>query len=623
MEGSSKKTHWHPWLALGLVPALLYLGLFCAFTYPLIERFSTHLFCDTGDGLQNVWNIWWVNKAVTELGTHPWFTREVQFPHGTTLIGQTLNPFNGFVCVGLLPFLSLTQAHNAMVVFSFMMGGLTAFWLAHHVTKSYPGSLVGGAVYTFSSYHFAHAQGHLQLVSLEWIPLFLLSWLVLLHRPSVRAGLFAAGALFLVILCDYYYFFCSVVAAVLILAYYGLRARKLSWKQILWNDLLRINPFSRQALETETFRSIVRRWPEFRARYLAPLAAFAVAALCSSGVLAITLLATGARDPFFPPGHPPDLFSLDLPAVLIPGGHWRFAEWTRWYWSRLPGVIHESSVHLGVSVLALTAIAWACRRRAGARDLGLWLTVLLVFFVLALGPYLRVGGSPLGYVKLPYAWMTDLFPPLTLGGMPVRLIVMVTLAAGVLAAAGIGVLARAGTAGRLAAAAFVLLWAFEIAPSERPASRLETPRYVTLLQEQPGREAVFDLVSGLSEGLYWQTVYDRPQAFGYISRWPRSVKVKNNQIRRLEHRAQWELLYPRFGIRYLIAPAGTAADRRHSGIRRMYADHNAELYDLLGTRDVKEPVKPWAPPPPAPAIRNGPAGTARHPQPVLRPGSVR
>ena len=61
--------------------------------------------------------------------------------------------------------------------------------------------------------------------------------------------------------------------------------------------------------------------------------------------------------------HPPKEFSLDLLAPVIPGGHWRFADLTQPFWSRLPGNIHESSVHVGVSVIGLAGYTWIRRRR--------------------------------------------------------------------------------------------------------------------------------------------------------------------------------------------------------------------------------------------------------------------
>ncbi len=35
-----------------IVPLILYFAIFCVYTYPWISRFSTHYFCDMGDGIQ-------------------------------------------------------------------------------------------------------------------------------------------------------------------------------------------------------------------------------------------------------------------------------------------------------------------------------------------------------------------------------------------------------------------------------------------------------------------------------------------------------------------------------------------------------------------------------------------
>ena len=66
----------------GLLPSLFYFLCFYGLTYPLLNHFSTNFFCDGGDGYQNVWNIWWVNKAVTELHCHSWKTSFLHYPHG-------------------------------------------------------------------------------------------------------------------------------------------------------------------------------------------------------------------------------------------------------------------------------------------------------------------------------------------------------------------------------------------------------------------------------------------------------------------------------------------------------------------------------------------------------------
>ena len=73
------------------------------------------------------------------------------------------------------------------------------FWLTHYFIKSYAASLLSGFMFTFSNFHFMHAQGHMQFVALQWLPLFLLSWFMLLNKPSTVNAIFAALALFLVI----------------------------------------------------------------------------------------------------------------------------------------------------------------------------------------------------------------------------------------------------------------------------------------------------------------------------------------------------------------------------------------------------------------------------------------
>ncbi len=203
------------WVGL---PLVIYLVFFLFFTWPWIAHFNTYFFTDAGDGLQNVWNMWWVDKSIVDLHQLPWFTNYLHYPHGVTLLGQTLNPFNGFVGIGLMHVfgMSLVQAFNTMIIFSFVMSGITAFWLCYYFTKKYVPSLIGGFIFTFSSYHFAHAIGHMQLVSLEWMPLFILLWWKLLVKPSYRLAIGASLALLLVLFCDYYYFLYSVTVAAFI-----------------------------------------------------------------------------------------------------------------------------------------------------------------------------------------------------------------------------------------------------------------------------------------------------------------------------------------------------------------------------------------------------------------------
>lgn len=534
-------------LKMLLAPAALYLAAFALLTWPLITQFPTHLFADRGDGVQNYWNLWWMHRSIVEMHAPFWKTPYLHYPIGTSLLGHTLNPFNGLMAIPLIPFLGLLPAYNFIVVFSFVMGGVTAFWLARHLTRAYWPSILGGAIFTFSAYHFAHAEGHMQLVSLEWLPLFALLWYLAVTRPRPLFGIGAALALFAVLLCDYYYAFFSALLGILVVIWQALRLRR---------PLFFLSP-----------------------PYLAPFAAFAALALATSGPVVISLLLLARSDPLTG-AHGALENSLDLLAPFIPGGHWRFAELTRGYWSRLPGFIHESSVYLGWSVIGLIGYVWARRGRAPLAGARLWFAALALFLVLGLGPVLNVWGSPVGPYALPYAWLEALLPPLALSGVPVRMMAMVTLAASVIAAAGFKMLLSGPGWGRLAAVLLVAVLTIEYLPRPLPASTLSTPPYVAALAAQKDDKGVLDTVANQTMVLYYQTVHQKPIALGYIARIPKSVADVDFQIRELYDRRDYAKLRREFGIRYVVTQPGFEVSAPGLPVRLLHDGPDARVWDL-------------------------------------------
>ena len=502
-----------------LIPLSLYFVVFCILTFPLICRFSSHFFCDMGDGLQNVWNMWWVNKAVTQLHTSPWYTTYLHYPYGTSLQGQTLNVFNGFMGIVLLKFMSLVQAHNFIVIFSFVMGGLTAFFLAHYLTESYWGSITAGCVFTFSNYHFAHAEGHLQLVSLEWLPLFMLCVFILINRPSIIMAAASAAALFAVILCDYYYFLFCLISTLLIL---------------IW-----------RVMQPGGLAEIVKR------SSLVPLVVFAVAVISSSGVIVFALLSLNEYDPLLG-AHNPEEFSSDLLAPFIPGGHWRFAELTKAYWSKLPGNIHESSVFVGLAVISLLVWTWVRRNESRVKNVNLWYSLLLIFFVLSLGPVLHIWGVAFPRIIMPYSLCETLLPFLRLSGCPVRMMVMVTLFSAVICAAGFKTFFEGRPGVRMVLISWLLVLVLEYVPKPIPSSQVQVPKYVEVLKGLPDARGVIDLAASESLGLYYQTVHERPMAFGYTSRTPTSVRQRDLEIMALLKLREIGRLRREYKFDYLI-----------------------------------------------------------------------
>jgi len=143
---------------------------------------------------------------------------------------------------------------------------------------------------------------------------------------------------------------------------------------------------------------------------------------------------------------------------------------------------------------------------------------------------------------------------LRLSGVPVRMIVMTQLAAAVLCAWGLDHILRTKRPGRLVVAIGLGLLVFEYLPAPIPATRLETPSYIEFLRGLPTRGGLADLHAGPNSPhtLLWQTRHGKPIAFGYVSRVPRSVALKDGELWKLLERGQYQEACSRFRISEIV-----------------------------------------------------------------------
>jgi hypothetical protein len=226
---------WRRW-HLGALVAHLLLSAF--FAWPLlISIFSGSGSLTPGELLvdrnQNLWNLWWVRQALFE-GRNPFVTDMIWYPTPVTLYYHTLNVSNGLLAVPLLSVFSLTTTYNLVVLFSFVTAGYGAFLLVHYLCGNRWAALVGSVVFAYSAYHIATMRGLLQLISLEWMPFFvLLLLLAVSHSPwrslrdvgpwLLKRGLPASASLLLVSLVDWYYTLYALMLGGLIGLYYLVR----------------------------------------------------------------------------------------------------------------------------------------------------------------------------------------------------------------------------------------------------------------------------------------------------------------------------------------------------------------------------------------------------------------
>ena len=511
------------------------------FTWPLVMNFlpgagtSTPGFMRV-DRDQNLWNLWWTREALLS-GRNPFVTDMIWYPEPQSLYYHTLNVFNGLIAVPLLSFFSLPTTYNVIVFLSFVLAGWGAFLLVHYLCGNRWAALAGSVVFAYSAFHIATMRGLLQLISLEWVPFFVLFLLMAVFEgklPSRRAALRwlvtralpAAVFLLLVTLVDWYYTLYSLMLAALLGLY------------IVW----------RRARATPDGGST---WRE-RLAPLGRLAAVGVLYLFLAAPLLVPTFRELATARYMVPEPDAALrHSADLLAYLMPPrGHllWGAAFSWRDSWP-FGGDTYEVYITYTALLLALIGLALRPGARPDSETAGdrgqvhlprhpgkrFWGVSALLFFLLSLGPVLQVNGIQVRSVPftgipllMPYGLLENL-PVFNISRSPDRFDMPLTLCLAVLVGYGITALAVRISNARLGKPAMILsliavaLIVVELMPFPYPQSTADVPRWYQQLDKEPGDFSILELPP---QGDYWhgayrmyfQTAHGKPIFGGYISR---------------------------------------------------------------------------------------------------------
>ncbi len=463
-----------------------YLALAAASTWPLLPRFTREIGGDRGDAWQTLWGFWWFRDALGR-GTSPFFCDALRWPWGVPLWLQT---FDLPAAVALLPAWALVPAvpevalYNAVLFASYPLAGLTASLLCVELWGDRLAGFLAGALYTTSTYHFAHALGHLHVVSMEWSPLYFLGLVRTFRRSGPGGPLLGGAGLALATFASPYH---------LLLCALGTLALVAAWARAEGRRLL--------------------SGPVLRRAVLLGLTFLALAGWLLAG------MARSARSEPFSGAHDAVFYSADLLSFFVPNAA---SAWRDGFgaWRRFTGNAAESAAYVGYVPLLL-AVGAGWRAKASRA----WLLVAAFGFALALGPFLHVGGEVYRGVLLPYGWLERLLPALRLGGVPTRLSWLVTLGVTVAAGAMLAQLVRSGRRGPVLACAVAALALAESWPHAFVTSSWPAPRFLRNLALDPERWAVLDATDPQRQ-LWHGVLHRHPQVGGYVTRAPARLDAR-------------------------------------------------------------------------------------------------
>ncbi len=187
-----------------LMVFLGYVILAIVATYPLILDMNHSIYGYPGDSTGSIWYIWWRKFAIVH-GLSPTLIPFVSAPFGADYSASINVP--GYMFPQILIALVVNEifAYNVCLILSFIIAGITMYYLARYLTKNRAAAAIAGLIFAFSPFHFAHAMGHLGIVmGLQWLPLYALCLMKLCAKPGWK-GILGTGIVFAVMsLTDYY-----------------------------------------------------------------------------------------------------------------------------------------------------------------------------------------------------------------------------------------------------------------------------------------------------------------------------------------------------------------------------------------------------------------------------------
>jgi len=486
----------------------IYLVVAFALFLPIIKNPFNTLVGSTYDVYQNMWNYWWIKYAIIN-HLSIYYTQLLGWPYGVNLAYMTLQPITGLVSI---PFqsVSLPFAYNAMFFLGFLVTGIGAYALAKLFTSNKYSAFIAGFIFTFSAFHIAQSYGHAQWFFIGWIALFFYFFIKMIEGNGLEKYEMALGAgimfTLVVFMGDVEPGIITAIAALVILLMYALL--KDMRKKFLDIRLL-------YALAIMIAVTLILGSLGFYHILSAVLSSRSATTINEMNTLQNNMQWSDNLFSFFLPSYYNSIF-------------YGYAVHDYYYIYGIGGPQDRVS-YIGYIAMAL-ALYGAYKSFDKSK---IWLAVAIVFFLLALGPFVEIG--PINtYIPTLYI-VYHALPIVNFVREPGRFDVVVELAIAIIAAIGFDALqkrARITSGKKLYALVAVICLAYLIESAGIPINSTFTPHIPAFIKIESTFKGTFSTLilpalpqpnndspaEFTAQSDYYTTVLHKPIIGGYISR---------------------------------------------------------------------------------------------------------
>lgn len=507
-------------LKLAIISAGIYLILAIIVTWPLAPHFFSSIPAKTGDAWVHLWHLWWVKYSLFNLHINPFHTNFIMYPMMLDLIFTTHDFFTAIITMPVQLIFNTIVAFNCAVLLSFVAAGLGCQLLIIHLLPDdsryytkHLAAFIGGFIFAFCPYKFAHLPAHLNLINYQWIPWYLyFLFLTIESKYDWRYGTATGFFLLAQTLTEYNYFVYLVVITIIFFLAHLHSSHQLDWL-------------------TNSFWLKIATIYGFFLVLFAPFIYLGLNAMVRGELIS----------------HPwaGKEISADLLAYLTPSVfHPIWGNWAAKTAQNFPGHAREWTVFLGWSVflLGLAGMVMAIKIDWRWRFL---VIICILFFLLSLGLTIYINGKPyseqgIGKVLaalLPFKLLQRI-PVLSMSRIPTRFALMVVFSFALFSSLAIWKIDQIFKAlkwrGAFISAVFIIIFIEYLPPLPAPITKLQLPEVYTPLIEDRGDVALLEtplgIVSAFAHEGYPEPIYMAYQIYhhkrifsGYLARTPRRV----------------------------------------------------------------------------------------------------
>lgn len=385
---------------------LLYLGLTLVMTFPMVVKpfwFKVDELYDLGT---QIWNFWIIKDSLIHWHIDPFRNDYWYYGQGTNLIVQNPVTFYSLLSIpfqALLPDLDgIALSTNLILIFSTALSGFGTYLYGTHRGMSKQGAFVAGLIFAFSPFRFWHF-GRFHITCTEFLPFFLLFFEKAIDSEESGRRKFplATGLVF-----TFAVYSSLMHATYLMLMGFAILVRELTAKRV-------------------TLKGIVR-----------PISIMIGVAVCLGSIYIFEfILYLGTH--YVEVGEPVEAmsrYSANLLGYFIPARNLNLLGGLGFINKALVG-IGGDEIYVGFSaiILAVPAIM-GVRKKTG--NLRFWVILMIVFFVISLGPNLNVLSTQASW-HMPQYYLAKYIPIFSMDRAPVRYAVLVEFCLAMLAGYGV------------------------------------------------------------------------------------------------------------------------------------------------------------------------------------------